>query len=544
MSVASPPVEPTRAGPDAATVRELAESVGFDLPLEYNASRLLWDNLPARAGRVAVRSDAGSLTYGELAAEAARIGNRLLAGGAATGERVLLFMDDVPAYPAAIMGAMRAGLVPMLINTLSPGELVRFYLEDSRATAAIVSPEHAHLFGEAATRGTHCREVLVADADAPPWRDASTGLPEWPSTRVDIAFWMYSSGSTGRPKGVVHKHEDAAYTAHTYARRVLRLTERDACFSVPKIFFAYGFGNSVTFPFAVGGTSVLMAGRPDPAAIYEQVRSHRPTVLFGLPTLYTALARHPSADGSDLSSVRLCVSAAEVLSQDVADAWRERFGRAIVEGLGSTEMLHIYLSNDEHERRPGSAGRVVPGYEVRLTTPDGRPAEVGEEGLMSVRGLSGAEFYWNRPDKSAETMVDGWVETGDRFVADAEGFHYFRGRADDLVKVSGQWVYPLEIELCLAEHPDVHEACVMAVELADGRTSVTAWVDPREGVVPDDALRAALKRHAQETLLPHKYPREIVFVAALPKTGTDKLDRQALLRGAVTPLTDTETARR
>ena len=204
-------------------------------------------------------------------------------------------------------------------------------------------------------------------------------------------------------------------------------------------------------------------------------------------------------------------------------------------------MLHIYLSNDETDRRPGSAGRVVPGYEVRLTTPDGRPAEVGEEGLMSVRGLSGAEFYWNRPDRTAETMVDGWVETGDRFVADADGFHYFRGRADDLVKLSGQWVYPLEIELCLAEHPDVHEACVMAVELPDGRTSVTAWIDPREGVAADDALRAALKRHAQESLLPHKYPREIVFVAALPKTGTDKLDRQALLRGEVPPLTDTSS---
>ena len=521
--------------PEEGSVHDLAAAVGFELPLEYNASRLLWDNLPARAGRVAVRSDVGELSYAELAELAARIGNRLLAGGCAAGERVLLFMDDVPAYPAAIMGAMRAGLVPMLINTLSPPELVRFYLEDSDAKAVIVSPAHAHLFDAATVRGTACRDVLVAD-DAPAWRDSAATLHEWPTTRTDMAFWMYSSGSTGKPKGVVHRHEDAAYTAHTYARHVLRLAEGDACFSVPKIFFAYGFGNSVSFPFAVGGTSVLMAGRPDPAAIYEQVRAHRPTVLFGLPTLYTALARHASADAADLSSVRLCVSAAEVLSEDVAEAWRARFGHAIVEGLGSTEMLHIYLSNDERERRTGSAGRVVPGYEVRLSTPGGRTAAVGEEGLMAVRGLSGALMYWNRPDKTAATMRGGWIETGDRFVADADGFHYFRGRADDLVKVSGQWVHPLEIELCLAGHPDVHEACVMAVELPDGRTSVSAWVSARDGIHADDALRETLKRHAQTALLPHKYPREIVFVAALPKTGTDKLDRQALLRGDVPAL--------
>jgi acetyl-CoA synthetase len=330
------------------------------------------------------------------------------------------------------------------------------------------------------------------------------------------------------PKGVVHRHEDAAYTAATYANHVLGIGPHDICFSVPKIFFAYGFGNSVTFPFAVGAATVLLAGRPDPASVFTQIGRHRPTIFFGLPTLYTALARHADAATADLTSVRLCISAAEVLSADIAGSWKARFGHDIVEGLGSTEMLHIYLSNDEAERKTGSAGRAVPGYAIKLTTPEGREAEAGEEGVMSVRGLSGADHYWNRPDKTAETMRTGWIYTGDRFVMDEDGFYFFKGRADDLVKVSGQWVYPLEIELALNEHPKVHESCVLAVELDDGRLTLKAWIVPAAGTCGDAALVKDLKAYAKRTLLPHKYPRSIVFLDSLPKTGTGKIDRQAL----------------
>lgn len=341
------------------SIDALAEAVGFNLPERYNASRLLWDNLESRADRPAVICDQGTWTYGALAEEAARIASSLLEAGVAPGDRVLLFMEDEPAYPAAIMGCMRAGAVPMLINTLSTPDLVRFYLEDSGAAAAVVSEPHAALFSGDAVAGTACTTVLTSGGDAP-WAGASCDLAEAPTRRDDMAFWMYSSGSTGRPKGVVHRHEDAAYTAVTYADSILSLTPDDICFSVPKIFFAYGFGNSVTFPFAAGAASVLLSDRPSPAAVFEQIARHRPTVFFGLPTLYTALARHEAAESADLSSVRLCISAAEVLSADIAGDWKARFGHDIVEGLGSTEMLHIYLSNDREQRKAGSAGRAVP----------------------------------------------------------------------------------------------------------------------------------------------------------------------------------------
>lgn len=499
------------------SAQDLARKIGFDLPDQYNASRLLWDNDP---DRLAILHDAGRWTYGDLQGEAARIGNALLAAGSQPGDRVLLYLEDHPVYPAAIMGAMRAGLVPMLINTLSTQDLVDFYLEDSAASAVIHAPGQAALFAQST--------IIAFDAGARPWQDAAAELAEHPSKRTDMAFWMYSSGSTGKPKGVVHKHEDAAYTAHTYARDVLKITGDDICFSIPKIFFAYGFGNSVTFPFAVGAASVLLSDRPTPARCFEQINAHRPTILFGLPTLYTALANDPGIEVVDMSSVRLCLSAAEVLSPELARDWKDRFGLPIVEGLGSTEMLHIYLSNDEAMQKPGSAGRAVEGYAIRLLTPDGTEATGDQEGVMQVQGLSGAEYYWNRPDKTAETMKNGWLDTGDRFQRDADGFYYFKGRADDLVKVSGQWVYPLEIEWALNDHPQVREACVMALPLPDGRMTIKAWVSAK--ATGDDALRKDLVRHAKAALLPHKYPREIVFLSDLPKTGTDKIDRQALKR--------------
>jgi len=507
----------------------------FALPARYNASRLLWDNLAERADRPAYYCDDGVWTYRTLAQEAARIGNALLALGAVPGDRVMMVMADVPRYPAAIMGAMRAGLVPILINTLSPPDLLRFYLEDSAATVAVLSPAFHSLFDRDFRAGTALKAVLVdGDAVLPgqtDWsvvRDASAELAEAPTGPADMAFWMYSSGSTGRPKGVIHSHGDAIYTAETYGRHILKIGPDDICFSVPKVFFAYGFGNSVTFPMAVGAAAVLYSGRPDPAAIFQQIAKHRPTMLFGLPTLYTALMRHADAEGADLSSVRLCLSAAEVLSAEISEAWAARFGLNIVEGLGSTEMLHIYLSNTEEDRRVGSAGKVVPGYRVKLVKPDGSEAGDDEEGVLWAQGHSALAGYWNRPDKTSETLRDGWVQTGDRFLRDADGFHYFRGRADDLVKVSGQWVYPLEIELALNEHPKVHEACVLAMEMPDRRMTIRAWIAPRDGLDGDAALEKELQDYAKATLLPHKYPRRIVFLNALPKTGTGKIDRAGL----------------
>ena len=510
---------------DNPKIRQLAESVGFTLPERYNCARLLWDNFPTHALSPAVIHDSGIWNYGELIREAARIGNHLKQF-CKPGERIVLLLDDEPAYPAAIMGAMRAGMVPVLTNTLSPPDLVQFYLQDSQATAAIVSSQFRSLITSEAGTASHCKAVL--DANQRPWESESTDLPEHPTSQRDPAFWMYSSGSTGRPKGIVHLHKDAPYTAHTYCRHVLKLSPSDICFSVPKIFFAYGFGNSVTFPMSCGAAAILLSHRPTPERIFKQIARHQPTVLFGLPTVYTSLSHHSLADSADLSSVRLCVSAAEILSTELADSWNRRFGMHIVEGLGSTEMLHIYLSNDETRQKSGSAGRAVPGYAVRLTGPDGTTVEPGEEGVMSVCGLSGAETYWNRPNKTAETMRDGWIMTGDCFVMDDDGFYYFKGRADDLVKVSGQWVYPMEIETTLNEHPKIKECCVQAIELADRRNTIKAWVTLVDGISGDEQVTKELQDFAKSKLLPYKYPRQVVYLDSLPKTGTDKIDRQAL----------------
>ena len=266
---------------------------------------------------------------------------------------------------------------------------------------------------------------------------------------------MYSSGSTGRPKGIVHLQHDMAYSEPAFARNVLKLKPDDICFSVPKIFFAYGFGNSITFPFSVGAATLLLPGQPKPAAIFEAIERFRPTVFFGLPTLYTSLTKAEGAAATDFSSLRMALSAAEVLSADVFNGWKTLTGLEIVEGLGSTEALHIYLSNRPDRKKLGAAGLRVPGYEIALSDKDGRDVADDEEGILWVRGDSNTPLYWNRPDKSAETIREGgWIYTGDRFVRDSDGFHFFRGRADDLIKISGQWVYPLEVELCLAEHPD------------------------------------------------------------------------------------------
>jgi acetyl-CoA synthetase len=322
-----------------------------------------------------------------------------------------------------------------------------------------------------------------------------------------------------------------AYSDEAFARNVLKLRPGDICFSVPKIFFAYGFGNSITFPFSAGAATLLLPGQPKPASIFAAIGRFRPTVFFGLPTLYTSLTKADGANAADFSSLRMSVSAAEVLSSEVFNGWKQLTGLEIVEGLGSTEVLHIYLCNHEDRKKPGAAGLRVPGYEILLRDKDGREVGDDEEGILWVRGDSATPLYWNRPDKSAETIREGgWIYTGDRFVRDAEGFHFFRGRADDLIKISGQWVYPLEVELCLAEHPEVRECAVYAFELPDRRMTLKAVVVMNTGGFDEGEATKRLQDYVKVKLLPYKYPREIKFIGELPKTGTGKIDRQAVMR--------------
>jgi len=312
---------------------------------------------------------------------------------------------------------------------------------------------------------------------------------------------------------------------------VLKLGPDDICFSVPKIFFAYGFGNSITFPFSVGAATLLLPDQPKPSTIFEAIERYRPTVFFGLPTLYTSLTKADGAAATDFSSLRMALSAAEVLSAEVFHGWKTLTGLEIVEGLGSTEALHIYLSNRPEQKKLGAAGLRVPGYEILLRDKDGRDVADDEEGILWVRGDSNTPLYWNRPDKSAETIRDaGWIYTGDRFVRDRDGFHFFRGRADDLIKISGQWVYPLEVELCLTEHPDVRECAVFAAELPDRRMTLKAVVVMNSRAFDAAETTRRLQDYVKAKLLPYKYPREIAFLDELPKTGTGKIDRQAVMR--------------
>jgi acetyl-CoA synthetase len=521
-----------------------AREIGFAVPQTYNASRILFDNLgKGRGDRLALTGPLGNRSYAELCAEASRWGHGFIALGLARGDRILMFLDDTPAYPAAFFGAVRAGFVPLLINTLTPPDLLQFYLADSGATVAVADAEFCARFDRVACKDTALRTLIVVNGAAGEqsvanmivaerWlKGFSADLAEADTFRNEMAFWMYSSGSTGRPKGIVHLQHDMAYSDAAFARNVLKLAPDDICFSVPKMFFAYGFGNSITFPFSAGAATLLLPGQPKPAAVFEAIERFRPSVFFGLPTLYTSLTKAEGAGETDFSSLRMALSAAEVLSADVFSGWKALTGLEIVEGLGSTEVLHIYLSNRPEHKKLGAAGLRVPGYEIALRDKDGREVGDDEEGILWVRGDSNTPLYWNRPDKTAETIRDGgWIYTGDRFVRDADGFHFFRGRADDLIKISGQWVYPLEVELCLAEHPQVRECAVFAAELPDRRMTLKAVVVMNDDAFDQGDATKMLQDFVKAKLLPYKYPREIAFIDGLPKTGTGKIDRQALLR--------------
>jgi benzoate-CoA ligase family protein len=525
-----------------------AQEIGFRVPERYNASEVLFQNLVAGQGeRLAVIGPRGARSYAQLAADAQRWGNAFLALGLSLGDRIVLMLDDTPSYPAAFFGAVRAGLVPILINVLTPPDLLRFYLEDSGAQAAVVEAEFCDRFENFGGGRTPLRTLIVVngESDAKQRGIAIKMVAEWVASfpdrlpcadthRNDMAFWMYSSGSTGRPKGIVHLQHDMPYTHQSYARSVLKLRPDDICFSVPKIFFSYGFGNSITFPFSVGAASLLMPGRATPAAVFAAITQYRPTVFFGLPTLYTMLVHAPEVRDADFSSVRLAVSAAEILSLEIFNAWKQATGLEIVECLGSTEMLNVYLSNTPEHKKLGSAGMRVPGYEIVLKDDFGNEVPDGCEGTMWIRGQSGTPLFWNEPNRTAKTIGDGgWLYTGDRLVRDADGFYFFHGRKDDLVRVSGQWVNPIEVQRCLLEHAAVRECVVLPIELPDKRTTLKAFVVMNEPVRDARASTRALQDHVKQRLVPYKYPRLVQFLPALPKTGTGKIDRQALLSGAV-----------
>jgi benzoate-CoA ligase family protein len=482
------------------------------IPEHYNASLLLDRNLEAgREDKAAILYGDESLTYAELYARASGVGAALRELGVDRGERVLLVMDDCPSFPAAFLGAMRIGAVPVPVNPLYGPDDYPYFVEDSGARLAIVDSGGAEK--------VRAPRLLLVDELEP-----SDELLPVDTLRGDVAFWLYSSGSTGRPKGVVHRHGDLLYTCETYARHVLRIADTDVTFSTTKLFHAYGLGNNLSFPYWAGATTVLLGGRPTPDAIFSVVARHHPTIFFSVPTLYNAIAVET---GGDFSSVRLCVSAAEPLPAEVWHRWHEQYGLVILDGIGSTEMLHIYCSNTLDDVTPGSSGRAVPGYDVKLVDDDGDVVDGPGAGDLYVRGESMLREYWNQPDKTEDCIRDGWFYSRDRYRRDEGGRYWCEGRADDMFKVSGLWVSPADVEARLIEHPAVLEAAVVGVPV-DAFVKAKAYVAVRDTSRPSRELADELRDFCSARLHRYQVPQVIEFVDNLPKTATGKIERYKL----------------
>jgi len=492
-----------------------------------------------RCEKIAYVDDHGELSYGVLADRIRRMASALLHAGVRREDRVLLLMHDNNDWPVCFLGALYAGIVPVAINTLETAESYAYMLEHSRARAAMVSAALLPVFHAALKLcRSELQAVFVSQASGP--LPAGTQVPAGtqalstlletqapqpaaaPTMADDPGFWLYSSGSTGRPKGTVHTHANPYWTSELYGKRVLGLTEDDVCFSAAKLFFAYGLGNGLIFPLTVGAQVVLMAERPTPDAVFKRWIERRPTVFYGAPTLYAAMLASPTLPQPRAVRLRMCSSAGEALPSEVGRAFKAHFGCDILDGIGSTEMLHIFLSNRPDDVRYGTSGKAVDGYQVELRGVDGLPVDCGEIGDLYVKGPSAALMYWRNREKSLETFQGAWTRTGDKYVRDAEGYYTYAGRADDMLKVSGVWVSPFEVEATLVQHPAVLECAVIGVQNEDGLTKTKAYVVLKAGKEIDES---GLKAFMKERLAPYKYARSIEFVTDLPKTATGKIQR-------------------
>ncbi|MFZ5512128.1 MAG: benzoate-CoA ligase family protein [Pseudomonadota bacterium] len=511
------------------------------VPRDYNAAHdLIERNLQAgRAAKTAYVDDQGTYTYGELAERVNRFGNALLSLGLDVESRVMLCLLDTIDFPTAFLGSIKAGIVPIAVNTLLTSADYDFMLGDSRARALIVSEALWPQFAPIVAKHRFLKHVIVSGNDAQGhmrFADLSAkGAPQLepaPTTCDDMCFWLYSSGSTGTPKGTVHLHSHMIQTAELYGRGVLGIREDDVVFSAAKLFFAYGLGNGLSFPLAVGATTVLMAERPTPQSVFQRLRQHRPTIFYGVPTLYAALLASPDLPRREELRLRACTSAGEALPADIGKRWTEHFGVDILDGIGSTEMLHIFLSNRPGDVRYGTTGRPVPGYEVRLVGEDGNPVPPGEIGELQISGPTSALMYWNNKERSRNTFLGPWTRSGDKYVQDAEGYYQYCGRSDDMLKVSGIYVSPFEVEAALMTHDAVLEAAVVGVADEDQLIKPKAYVVLKPGVQQTAELAEALKQHVKTRLAPYKYPRWLEFRSELPKTATGKIQRFRLRQEA------------
>ena len=494
--------------------------------------------------RIAIYTELRNYTYNDVQKMVNKTANAMRDLGMRIDDRIILLMLDVPQFYPIFWGAIKIGAVPIPVNTMLTPEDYEYYLNDSRARVLAVSEELLPVIQQIKGDLHYLRDIIVLSekegAHIPfrqKYKRALASIKPAITTRDDVGFWLYSSGSTGPPKGAIHSQYDMVVTSQAYAKDVLGITEEDICFSAARLFFAYGLGNSMYFPMSVGASTVLSPHRPTPEVIFRYLERFRPTLFFGVPTLYgqmleykakqdreKAMKPDPNAN-HEFSSVRLCVSGGEALPLDIYHRWKQRFGVAILDGIGSTEMLHIFLSNQPGDIRPGSTGKSVPGYELKLVDDDGQEVPPGEIGTLMVRGDSAAQFYWRKREKTRKTMQGEWINTGDKYYVDKDGYYWCAGRGDDMLKVGGIWVSPVEVENCLLEHPGVLECAVVGHKDDQELVKPKAFVVLREEFPPSEELVEELRQWALSRLAKYKYPRWIEFVPDLPKSATGKIQR-------------------
>jgi benzoate-CoA ligase family protein len=504
----------------------------------YNAAVDMIDRNVAegRGEKLALIDPTTRLTYAGLAERVDRFANAIPRLGIGRERRIALVMLDTVDLPVAFWGAIKAGTVPVPLNTLLPNDMWRYMIEDSRASAVVITGElydkAAPMLAEIQSR----RHLHVIVAGRPGGQTvigwdtllaSSEPRAEAADTHADeVAFWLYSSGSTGAPKGTCHVHASPMATARLFGQGVLGMRTDDVVFSAAKLFFAYGLGNGMSFPFAVGATAVLLPDRPTPDSVLATMRAENPTIFYGVPTLFAAMLAHPgTAKGAGSSRLRLCTSAGEALPADIGTRWQQVVGTEIIDGIGSTEMLHIFVSNRPGQVCYGSSGTPVPGYDARLLDDDGNPVESGDIGELVIRGPSAAQGYWLQREKSRRTFRGEWTHTGDKYRIGEDGNYYYCGRTDDMFKVSGIWVSPFEVESALIAHEAVLEAAVIGREDADGLLKPAAYIVLKPGVASGEALVEALQAHVKAQAGPWKYPRWISVRSELPKTATGKIQR-------------------
>ena len=517
-------------------------------PERFNFAQHLLDVNAGRPDKVAFIDDQGQLTYGALAERTKRLAAGLRSLFLRREERVLLLMQDTTDWPVSFLGSMYAGLVPVAVNTLLTADDYAYMLEHSRAQAVLVSGTLLPTLNAAMTKADHEVQRVSVSRPQAPLHPAELEFEAFlqahppaddpaPTQGDDPGFWLYSSGSTGRPKGTVHSHANPYWTCELYGKRVLGLQESDVCFSAAKLFFAYGLGNGLSFPMSVGATTVLMGERPTPEATFARwtgehpsLGGMRPTVFFGAPTGFAGMLAHPRLPARDAVALRLVSSAGEALPAELGERFKQHFGVDIVDGIGSTEMLHIFLSNSPDKVRYGTTGWPVPGYTIELRGDDGGPVPDGEPGDLYIQGPSAAMMYWGNRAKTRDTFQGGWTKSGDKYVRNEDGSYTYGGRSDDMLKVSGIYVSPFEVEATLVQHPSVLEAAVVGKQDSDGLTKTKAFVVFKPGV---SATEEELKAFVKERLAPYKYPRFFEFVSELPKTATGKIQRFKLREAQV-----------